>query len=297
MAQNTEREICGLVTIKYGPYSGYSEPVKRKLLRSLFIAQVAARHAARALMLLHARQSLGRTNLTGEGVGETMYDVLHHHFGLPAPARSWQADVTTIAQNLLRIYVGLTTPLSIADAHQTIFGLTRKNELACFEADLEIKVLLDPTLSEKEVSELRDAAKQGATRAGLEKSFQTSGLVPKKKKFTDASYDGPNRAKRLRAQDQGSIHINFPTLLDQSGVPEASVAKTIIHEASHKFCDTRDFAYADQPAYRQLGADAIRNADSYGYGALSLAYNRLFRTATDIKAGHKLDAHALLPPS
>lgn len=32
--QNTQREICGIVTIKYGPYSDLSELVEQKLLRS-----------------------------------------------------------------------------------------------------------------------------------------------------------------------------------------------------------------------------------------------------------------------
>ena len=40
------------------------------------------------------------------------------------------------------------------------------------------------------------------------------------------------------------------------------VAGTIIHQASHKFCDTRDFAYSYDPGYGTLtSTQAVMNAE------------------------------------
>jgi len=70
--------------------------------------------------------------------------------------------------------------------------------------------------------------------------------------------------------------VNFRTQLADNTVTNVRVAATIIHEASHKFCDTRDFAYSEDPAYRSLTlANALMNADSYAFTAICL-YKKCF---------------------
>jgi hypothetical protein len=72
---------------------------------------------------------------------------------------------------------------------------------------------------------------------------------------------------------RGSIHIEF-NLLKQALRPVVSM--TIIHEASHKFCGTKDHAYAYDPDYKRLTkAQAADNADSYAYFCWSLYLGRV----------------------
>jgi hypothetical protein len=69
----------------------------------------------------------------------------------------------------------------------------------------------------------------------------------------------------------GNIHLDFAVL---TNVHEA-IARTIVHEASHKFGDTKDLAYASEsgryPPKPQL---AKENADSYAWAALSFFLGR-----------------------
>jgi hypothetical protein len=79
------------------------------------------------------------------------------------------------------------------------------------------------------------------------------------------------------ANDKGSIHLNFLTQLADRSVTNLRVAGTIIHEASHKFCDTRDFAYSQNAAYGALtSTQALMNADSYAFTAICLYKNHVF---------------------
>jgi hypothetical protein len=75
--------------------------------------------------------------------------------------------------------------------------------------------------------------------------------------------------KNTKYDYHGNIHINF-AILDYH---EDSVARTIVHEASHKFADTLDVAYAGASSYPPK--DAIENADSYAWAALSFLIGRL----------------------
>jgi hypothetical protein len=78
-----------------------------------------------------------------------------------------------------------------------------------------------------------------------------------------------------------SIHLEF-NLLKDALRPVASM--TIIHEASHKFANTADNAYAYQANYNQLSAlQAANNADSYAFFAWSIYLGKVV-TATDALA-------------
>lgn len=66
----------------------------------------------------------------------------------------------------------------------------------------------------------------------------------------------------------GEIHVSFARHLNFSSI---SYAQTIIHEATHKYFNTEDHAYADDPTYFTLSlADRLENADSYAWAAVSL---------------------------
>jgi hypothetical protein len=66
----------------------------------------------------------------------------------------------------------------------------------------------------------------------------------------------------------GEIHVSFKKHLTYSAI---SFAQTIIHEATHKYLNTEDHAYADDPNYFTLSLDkTMENADSYAWAAVSL---------------------------
>jgi hypothetical protein len=71
----------------------------------------------------------------------------------------------------------------------------------------------------------------------------------------------------------GSIHIEF-SYADL--YPRRFLAHCIVHEATHKFADTDDYAYADEDEYAGLTREhRINNADSYAYTVLSLFRNTM----------------------
>jgi hypothetical protein len=86
----------------------------------------------------------------------------------------------------------------------------------------------------------------------------------------------------------GSIHIDFGQLLNPDQLAQHAnlhAACIIIHEASHKFALTADFAYArEQQKYANLStAQKLNNADSYGYACISLYKDKLIKFRKDIK--------------
>jgi hypothetical protein len=90
-------------------------------------------------------------------------------------------------------------------------------------------------------------------------------------------YAAGDESIRLAAEDKGSIHINFTSQLANQSVRNVQVACTIIHEASHKFADTRDFYYTSDAGYRTMSkSNAMRNADSYGFAAICLYKKHMF---------------------
>ena len=67
---------------------------------------------------------------------------------------------------------------------------------------------------------------------------------------------------------KGEIHVGFSTLQNYSAI---SFARVIIHEATHKYFNTNDEAYAHQDTYGALSlTQCLNNADSYAWGAVSL---------------------------
>jgi hypothetical protein len=149
-------------------------------------------------------------------------------------------ELLTIRNRVKKVAVGLGQPLLISD----LYGRTAHRQ-------------------GKEA-----AAKQAETVRGL--------VLPRKHEMLKLANDTALMAKRERgdlvyAPDQlGSIKINFPQLLS---VTEAllGVARTIVHEATHKFFDALDYAYVHEQAYDALTpSQSLMNADSYAWTAISL---------------------------
>lgn len=77
-------------------------------------------------------------------------------------------------------------------------------------------------------------------------------------KQADGMANTPNNKTEYR---QGHIHLNYDKMKSKS---DKDVITTIIHEATHRFCGTCDFAYGFQPKYQNLtDAERLNNADSH----------------------------------
>jgi len=315
MGQNPERKSYGNLTIKYSRWSDFSPPAQRKLESSFDLARRAVQGALRVLDTIQSQRDLKVVALgavPGPGAGHTLgaapYEILRFHFRLPHDRGEWRFAILRIANNLRQIQLGLSTPVAIADAHSTLYGLAKGAQLARFTTqeneDLELAMLLNPPADvERWRQQWRNDRADDIAKAtalghaeGIRKSVESRGLVAVKNSFMNtltpeqkAKYarsrkEVPeDRSTHLAGDKKGSIHLNFPLLLNDPSVTLASVAQTIIHEASHKFCDTRDFHYACSEGYFQMStAQAVLNADSYGYAAMSLFKNHLFRWDQDL---------------
>lgn len=66
----------------------------------------------------------------------------------------------------------------------------------------------------------------------------------------------------------GEIHLHFKLVPNYTDI---SLARIIIHEATHKYLGTRDHAYAHEATYGTLNLqDTLENADSFAWAAVSL---------------------------
>jgi hypothetical protein len=75
--------------------------------------------------------------------------------------------------------------------------------------------------------------------------------------------------QHLSQADDAQIYIHFNHLVTSN---VWQMARLIIHEATHKYAYTGDYAYYSNSAAwgNLLGANAIKNADSYAYAAVSV---------------------------
>jgi hypothetical protein len=314
MAQNTARETFGPLTIKYSPlYSQFDADARLKLVCSFDLAKRAVRDALAVLDAIQSQPDLNMGTLvstqhpvTGAALGAVPYQILRFHFKLPHDRGGWRLDILRITNNLRQIHLGLSKPVVIADAHATLVGREVRAHFARFpaeEQDFELNKMLNPHLPEGELwgswLERNQSAKK-AVHTGFVESLQAAGFVAPKKAVVRAVPEadrakvfGKDRSAHLTADAKGSMHLNFWSLLLDKRIKNASVAHTIIHEAAHKFCDARDFAYAKDLDYFQMTkAQAIMNADSYGLGAVSLYYKRLLTSDDDLLSATGINANA-----
>jgi hypothetical protein len=82
----------------------------------------------------------------------------------------------------------------------------------------------------------------------------------------------------------GSVHLNFASLAwpEMPFKSELYLTRLIIHECSHKFANTHDFAYMWQNK-KLLTPQSVNNADSIAYACISFHKGELFKDHTDIK--------------
>jgi hypothetical protein len=94
------------------------------------------------------------------------------------------------------------------------------------------------------------------------------------------------------AKERGPIHLDFG-LAGQS-YSARGLARIIIHEASHRFQYTRDVAYNyNRAVFENMSVDeALANADSWAYTAVSIESKSVESSATMVRDGHHGQDHS-----
>jgi len=273
MGTNTIEQDFGTFVIKRAPDSAYNADIQTKLVCSIGVARRAISAACEQMRWLAVK-----SQVTLDGIGDVPYRTLRRHFALPElPATgvipdaiwsAWAKDVNTIAFELDRIDNGLQHRVTIADAQTT--------RVAAVLRQIEAARPSNPSLPDPASLET------WATVSIASRRF--SGVVAVKKDRVAAMapgelqrYAAGDADIRLRPEDKGSVHVNFTSQLANQSVRNVQVACTIIHEASHKFSDTRDFHYTSDAGYGTMRrSEAMRNADSYGFAAIRLYKTHMF---------------------
>jgi len=288
MSTNTVVNDLGTYSLKSSPDYPVDHRQEEKLTRSL---ELACRVLRTAVARLQALGTLERP--APSTVGEVPHKTLRYHLKLEglglergsdvrfggAGWAVWRADLERAREIAGRILQGLSAHPTIADSHAST---VKKETLS------NARELLALAATRYPANNLPAATRMGvfmfAEQQAVESSKTTAGFVqPRKAVVAKMSPEEFVRRKsneptaKLQPQDKGSIHINFTTLLGEAKYKHLHVARTIIHETSHKFCDTRDFAYSYEPGYTTLTkARAMNNADSHAYAAVCLYKGHFF---------------------
>ena len=78
---------------------------------------------------------------------------------------------------------------------------------------------------------------------------------------------------------EAPLHINFDLCKQSDGY----VAMVIIHEGSHAWGNTIDYAYVNQAEYRtKLPNELGKNADSHAFVAMSIAAGKLLDSDAEV---------------
>jgi hypothetical protein len=116
--------------------------------------------------------------------------------------------------------------------------------------------------------------------------------------FSNKALRGKHLKVEIGPEHRKSIHFDFHYLTTAgvaSKYSHLSVARTIIHEASHRFASTKDFAYIFNAPYGTLGKNkAVNNADSYAWMAISIYKNFNFNSPAVMNGcgGHGINVDA-----
>ena len=123
-------------------------------------------------------------------------------------------------------------------------------------------------------------------RVKVKSNFSSNELtLLEKRLFSERRLDGKDMKIHVPPEGRGSIHIDFTYLGGGTGVEyrKLFLAGVIAHEASHKFANTADFAYAQDDWYARLSvAQSLNNADSYSFAAMSFYKGVVFAKAQDL---------------
>lgn len=263
------RDVSDRVNLKYRKHQTPGEDVVKRLVSSIKLAREICRAAQAAfealrgqgppsssIKALRARTveladlpKLGNLFVsTGGGGTDLTARILERHFrvGGLLSRSAWERAVDRIARNFKLIAQGLEDRMRVADRN--------------FES-----------------KPWAQGAILGAMGYVQEKPL---GAPPKPwHSFCERDEDGKKILYR-----HGSIHLDFarfgrPGPIGQKEVTVLGGAHLLIHEASHKFCATKDHAYEHEDEYGALTfLQATDNADSYGYAALSLYAGKILGT-------------------
>lgn len=289
MAQNTESTQIGNLKIKYSPNFPISPEEQARLFRCFMLARNSLRTAI-------AR--IDRLTLSGparkETPSSTVLDTLRYHYFQFCPieelSEMWRLNVMTIANNFRKIHLCFHGSVAIADAYATIVGREKRKILNSGVlpeySDFKEKIL-SATAGVKGMVPLKKSFIAGLTPE-QETSILNKRLIAQNVAATPHLTDAERRCVaevEITEQDYGSIHINFHALLKGADkFSDRQIARTIIHEGSHKFCNTMDHAYTHDGTYPYLcNSQTLTNADSYAYAAISLAEGRLFKTDDEMR--------------
>lgn len=91
----------------------------------------------------------------------------------------------------------------------------------------------------------------------------------------------------------GEIHVPFARAHEFTDI---SMAQLIIHEATHKYLNTDDEAYANEQGYPNLTlGESLNNADSYAWTAVSLYCKEVKASTPALAAGDDLQCTKTVP--
>jgi len=302
------KKTSGKLSVKYSPaFSTFDDNAFDKLQKSLELARRAVSKMEAFLAPLGGEVRSGNSMAANE-LGFDASSTFHYAFRLSLNLNEWRPDLQHIVQFFRRIKQGLSEDMTIADAHASTVGTRIDDAITTVSRASESTFGRNPFPTMREdYLDARDGAYMPAAllqdhlqehvtgkllepvfKAGTKTAKGVHGFVKAKHGVKPVPH-GPDIAPK----DWGSIHLNFTALLKNSAVTNGQVAQVIIHEASHKFCSTWDFAYGhvrgDFLSMRK--ADALKNADSYGLSAMCIYYRRHFTSGPAISATRGLDTN------
>lgn len=278
MAKHTNRikVLSPLLTIAYSDLGGtrlnYPSAAQKEFL-------VNAAAEAREIMRLAVRE-MDRVVFFRRPEGEPFKSVMNYHFGLSAAravgltsnvadksfafkdvgANDRRAVLNQIRMGMLSISFHLNTGLYLID---------NDND----ERTIKGGVGGGAKGSTSPVNKAVDGSVQGFEEGYLSHPHGTA--LQRRFVKDDGSVEmqtvGRPSMGVLSGFRNGEIHASFK-YLHSEGYSAAEAARVLIHEAAHKYWAVPDRAYAHQVAtYKQLNQnEAIDNADSYAWAALSL---------------------------
>ena len=307
MAQNTFHVQRGNLTIKYSKYYRIDEIQQHKLVRSLEMARTCLDAAIKELDRVREDNIVLLPRVTKKILTFHFFQNIGYEKSIDSKCL---ADIRQIKQRFNSILVGLTAPVTIADAYGTRVGQAREKTRESFQNKMNERALNNTYLKDMGIAESPQFSFQEyreeilkSVRAAEDDLKEARGFVALKSQTSDrlkqanqlddwhsgklaSRSEVPSLAVELSSDELGSIHLNFMRLLRTGDEPPGllSVAQTIIHEASHKFIGTHDFAYAGENRYSNLDTrQAMLNADSYAFAVCSLARQRLFKDGNHLK--------------
>jgi Lysine-specific metallo-endopeptidase len=278
----------GRLTVKYAAEFEPGAQQVSKLVCAFDLAQTVLRRVTDRLEALAAAGPPLPSKL-----GEVEFKTLRFHYKCPrlegdeqqmgrireTAWQPWDECIRSARATLLAALTGLSGPVVIADAYSTRFAQGVKVNEAMWQDTFKeappAKGTLDYTLIEKRANVLAMGA-AGSVRARSVTLKRMTAEEVERRRANDLTIS-------FTPEDQGSIHINFPLLLGTEAFRYLHVARTIIHEATHKFADTRDFAYTDDAGYASLSRQqALRNADSHAFAAVSIHKGHFFKSGVSM---------------